>query len=126
MNTIDFGVFFKSKCGSKIKNKYEVICTQEYQELDYDILSVFSQKKLHKVAIYKERCDGSFDSPKDSNVDSSDDKTDQKEVGGYEAQFNIAVASCFVFQFGFSKCVHSHLKIFSSNQLMLNFELGSY
>ena len=72
-------------------------------------------KKLHKVAIYKERCDGSFDSPKDSNVDSSDDKTDQKEVGGYEAQFNIAVASCFVFQFGFSKCVHSHLKIFSSN-----------
>ena len=41
-------------------------------------------KKLHKVAIYKERCDGSFDSPKDSNVDSSDDKTDQKEVGGYE------------------------------------------
>ena len=45
----------------------------------------FHKKKLHKVAIYKERCDGSFDSPKDSNVDSSDDKTDQKEVGGYEA-----------------------------------------
>ena len=50
----------------------------------WSFVCVFT-KKLHKVAIYKERCDRSFYSPKDSNVDSSDDKTDQKEVGGYEA-----------------------------------------
>ena len=84
MNSIDFGVFFKSKYSSIIENRYVKLYVHRNFKNWILIFCLFCHKKLHKVAIYKERCDGSFDSPKDSNVDSSDDKTDQKEVGGYE------------------------------------------